>query len=139
MLSFFENFPGPTVVEKYSVLVQDDIDPDEDVAGEINVGENKMFDWKPDEELQPYYLRVYDISNAGILMSYFAIGMVSRITQTPVQYYLIEYLDASATIYSANNAFHRLPGTMKFLFGMLSDGVSILGNAPTHAPSKSCS
>ena len=72
-------------------------------------------------------LSPHDLGNFGIMASYFSIGMVLRITQAPVQYYLIEYLYVSATIYSANNAFHRIPWTLKFIFGMLSDAVPILG------------
>ena len=72
-------------------------------------------------------LSPHDVGNFGIMASYFCVGVVLRITQAPVQYYLIEYLNVSATVYSANNAFHRIPWTLKFLFGMISDGVPIWG------------
>jgi hypothetical protein len=74
-----------------------------------------------------YYLHPHDICNIGIMLSYFCVGFVLRVTQAPVQYYLIQYLNVSATIYSANNAFHRIPWTMKFIFGIISDAVPILG------------
>lgn len=74
-----------------------------------------------------WILDLYAVSNVGILVSYFSIGVVSRVVTTPVSYYLIEGLDASSTQYSVYSTLHRLPWSLKFIFGMLSDGISILG------------
>ena len=49
-----------------------------------------------DHLLDPYASR-----NIGILVSYFTVGVVSRLTQTPVEYYLIDTLGASSQQYSA--------------------------------------
>lgn len=89
----------------------------------------ELFSIKSPELIQQLavILSPHDLGNFGIMASYFCIGVVLRITQAPVQYYLIEYLNVSATIYSANNAFHRIPWTIKFIFGMLSDSMPILG------------
>ena len=38
-------------------------------------------------------------ANFGIMMSYFCVGVVARITQAPLQYYLIHALGMSSTTY----------------------------------------
>ena len=73
-----------------------------------------------------WVLDLYAPTSIGILVSYFCIGVISKLTQTPVQYYLIEYLNASSTQYSVYNTLHRLPWSLKFIFGILSDGAPIL-------------
>lgn len=73
-----------------------------------------------------WVLDLYAPTSVGILVSYFCIGVISKLTQTPVQYYLIEYLNASSTQYSVYNTLHRLPWSLKFIFGIISDGLPIL-------------
>lgn len=80
----------------------------------------------PHKQETLWVLDMYSSSQIGILISYFSIGVVSKLTQTPVQYYLIEYLNASATQYSVYNTLHRLPWSLKFCFGMISDGIPML-------------
>lgn len=72
------------------------------------------------------YVDEYSSMNSGIFASYFAIGILSRVNQTPLQYYLIQHLHASSAEYSAYVTLHRLPWSMKLIFGMLSDGIPIL-------------
>jgi MFS family permease len=72
------------------------------------------------------YVDEYSAMNAGIFTSYLAIGILSKVNQTPVQYYLIQHLHASSAQYSAYTTLHRLPWSMKLIFGMLSDGIPIL-------------
>lgn len=57
-----------------------------------------------DHLLDPYAVR-----NIGILVSYFTVGVVSRLTQTPVEYYLIDTLGASSQQYSAYKVKYMLP------------------------------
>lgn len=80
-----------------------------------------------DLSINQHYTNPTSAYNLGIFSSYFAVGVVSRFHQTPVQYYLIHELGASAAQYSAYVCLHRLPWSLKVFSGMLSDGVPILG------------
>ena len=135
-------FPGPVALDKY-----EEIEDAEEGEGALlpAPGASSSADDKkepaptltgldllppalnPKRQSALWVLDLYASANVGILVSYFAIGVVSKLTQTPVQYYLIEYLDASATQYSVYNTLHRLPWSLKWCFGMLIDGVPIAG------------
>ena len=65
--------------------------------------------------------------NLGIHMSYFVVGICSRITQAPLQYYLIHTLGLSSTTYSGNVAINKLPWTLKVCYGVVVDAVSLFG------------
>lgn len=73
------------------------------------------------------FLDVYNARNVALIVSYFSVGVASRLIATPVDYYLIYDLDASSTDYSSYKTLHRLPWSIKFVFGMLSDGLPMLG------------
>lgn len=105
----------------------DDDDPSPDVAKIEDALERVLSTaaLSPKKQQTLWILDMYGEANVAILVSYFAIGVVSKLTQTPVQYYLIEYLDASSTQYSVYNTLHRLPWSLKWIFGMLIDGVPI--------------
>jgi MFS family permease len=65
--------------------------------------------------------------NIGIHLSYFAVGIVSRIIQAPLQYYLIHQLGMSSTTYSGNIALNKLPWTFKVCYGVVVDAVPLFG------------
>ena len=44
-------------------------------------------------------VKTFSWPNFGIMMSYFCVGVVARITQAPLQYYLIHALGMSSTTY----------------------------------------
>ena len=75
----------------------------------------------------PYLLNPFLLANMGIFWSYFDVGVVSYFLQTPVAYYLINELDASAQQYSAFATAVNLPWSLKFVFGMISDINPIFG------------
>lgn len=143
-------FPGPLRLEKYSEI-PDDVEvtqtnrKDEDGGDaqkqsmQITTSSTNNSKKESDrlvllpESLDPrkqeslWVLDMYSSANVGILVSYFSIGVISKLTQTPVQYYLISHLSASATQYSVYNTLHRLPWSLKFVFGMISDGIPVVG------------
>lgn len=142
-------FPGPARVSKYNSLptFDDEVDyfdgrnndnnhhplrftysSSDGVVVDNEV--NKRYDsdkYDDKQAVTPFYLDPYNFSNFAIFMAYFVIGIVSRSHQTPVAYYLIYDLDCSSTEYSAYNTLHRLPWSIKPIFGMLSDGIPLLG------------
>jgi len=142
-------FPGPVRLERYDEIPEIETELGTTMSGsgpnlveslgkendkekeiEKDKGENLLAS-VPDalhhgKQSPLWILDLYAPANMAILVSYFAIGVVSKLTQTPVQYYLIEYLDASATQYSVYNTLHRLPWSLKWMFGMLIDGVPIM-------------
>ena len=74
----------------------------------------------------PFFLNPFSVSNAGVLISYFDVGLSANLWSTPIAYYLVTTLDIDATQYSAFSIFITLPWSLKFFFGLLIDGVSIL-------------
>jgi len=70
---------------------------------------------------------MYQLANIGIIISYFAIGIVTRLIITPVDYYLIDHLDCSAADYSVYKTLHRLPWSLKVICGIISDSIPIAG------------
>jgi hypothetical protein len=130
--SYNEKSSTYDVVDSIPSSVIEAQDSDDGMQKKIVTGSHRTRTSKDDHQVSNkrasiYYLHPHDICNIGIMLSYFCVGFVLRVTQAPVQYYLIQYLNVSATIYSANNAFHRIPWTMKFIFGIISDAVPILG------------
>lgn len=116
-------FPGPVRVAHYNSLP--DHDKEDIVPGDDSRDIKEGNETKKDPQV-PFFLDVFAISNVGILVSYFSVGIVSRLSQAPVQYYLIDNLDASSQVFSAYTTLNRLPLSTKFLFGILSDGVPML-------------
>ena len=74
----------------------------------------------------PYFLNPFVMQNSAFLMSYFNVGIAMYFLGTPVSYYLITTLDISSTQFSAYNALISIPWSLKFVFGMISDGIPIL-------------
>jgi MFS family permease len=75
----------------------------------------------------PFFLNPFLLPNAGISLSYFDVGIATYFWITPASYYLIYYLNADATLYSAFFTLVYLPWSLKFIFGLISDGIAILG------------
>ena len=55
------------------------------------------------------------------------VGIALMLLSTPISYYLVDDLDISATSYSAYATLVSLPWSLKFLFGMVTDGNPIFG------------
>lgn len=107
-------FPGPIIVNKLDSTFQASKDvPDEETP-------------ILKKEYVPYFLNPFHLSNAAFMMSYFNVGLAMNFLATPVSYYLITTLGISATQYSAYIALIGIPWSLKFLFGMISDGIPIL-------------
>ena len=101
--SVFDCYPvGPTVISK------DDYMP------------------KSVKALPAYFLNPFLMGNACIMVSYFNVGIVWYFLATPVSYYLITTLSVSSTQFAAYNGLISIPWSLKFVFGMISDGVPIL-------------
>ena len=79
------------------------------------------------KKFPPSFLNPFVVESLAINMSYFDVGIASWILATPVTIYLIVTLDASSTQYNAFSTLIMLPWCLKFIFGMISDGVPILG------------
>ena len=111
---------------RFTYMTSDDVVVDNEVNFDMTE-KSGDYDKYDDRGATPYYLDPYNFANFAIFMAYFVVGIVSRSHQTPVAYYLIYDLDCSSTEYSAYNTLHRLPWSIKPIFGMLSDGIPILG------------
>lgn len=74
----------------------------------------------------PYFLNPFGPSNVAFMTSYFNVGIAMYFLNTPVSYYLITTLGINATQYSAYSALIGIPWSLKFIFGMISDGTPIL-------------
>jgi len=70
----------------------------------------------------PSFLNPYAPENGAIAMSYFDVGIAIYFLSAPLTYYLIEEKDISSTSYSAYVTLISLPWSLKFIFGMISDG-----------------
>lgn len=105
-------FPGPIFIDKMAVA-------SDSIAGGGS-------DSQPSKKPLQYFLNPFHLSNSAFMMSYFNIGIAMNFLNIPVSYYLINTLEVSATQYSAYTALIGLPWSLKFLFGMLSDGIPIL-------------
>lgn len=65
--------------------------------------------------------------NWAILSSYFNVGIALMLGSTPISYYLVESLDASAATVNTYSALTYLPWCLKFFYGTTSDLVPFLG------------
>ena len=74
----------------------------------------------------PYFLNPFIQPNAAISLSYFDVGIAIYFLVTPVSYYLIKTLDVSSTQFNAYGTLIGLPWSLKFMFGMITDGIPIL-------------
>ena len=76
---------------------------------------------------KPYFLNPFIIQNLAITLSFVDVGIAMYLLQIPVGYYLIYNLNASSQQYSSYSTLVNLPWSLKFIFGMISDGFPILG------------
>lgn len=75
----------------------------------------------------PAIIHPFRLKNFGIAVSFFNTGVSIFLLITPVTYYFINTLGANAVQVNAFITLVYLPWGMKFLFGILTDSVSILG------------
>lgn len=108
-------FPGPIVVDKNGHTVHTLSNAGQDL--DVLPLKKKSI---------PYFLNPFGLSNSAFMTSYFNVGIAMYFLNTPVSYYLITTLGISATQYSAYRALIGIPWSLKFIFGMISDGLPIL-------------
>jgi len=75
----------------------------------------------------PYFLNPWILPNAAITLSFVDVGVAMYFLQAPVSYYLIHTLNINARQYAAYSTLINVPWSLKFIFGMISDGIPILG------------
>jgi MFS family permease len=122
-------FPGPLQVDRY-IQIQDRLDDDHDqVSNRRKDPDNLNLNLKYgiDQHKYAYLLDIWSSANMGLFASYFGIGFVGSFTRAPLQYYLIEVLDASSQQYAIYTVMHRIPWSIKFIFGLMSDTMPIVG------------
>ena len=108
-----------------------DIDIDNDKETDNLLDNDKMNKTKKMKSILitrklPYFLNPFIQPNAAISLSYFDVGIAIYFLVTPVSYYLIKKLDVSSTQFNAYGTLIGLPWSLKFLFGMITDGIPIL-------------
>jgi hypothetical protein len=115
--SFKAMFPGPVVTQnsEFSYLASLSVDIPQQTRA-----------LKENPKVRAF-LNPYIPENAGIYLSYFTFGIAQYILQAPMQYYLINTLKVSAAQYNAYFILLQLPKSLKFLAGILTDSVPILG------------
>jgi MFS family permease len=112
-------FPGPILVN-----VSENLHDDNDISKDYD-SENDCYLSKQKSKTI-YFLNPFDISNTAFVTSYFNVGIAMSLLDIPVSYFLIKTLRISATQLSAYKSLMGLPWSLKFLFGMISDGIPIL-------------
>lgn len=80
------------------------------------------------ERSLPAIIHPFRLENFGISVSYFNTGICVFLLPTPVTYYLIDTVGVSSGQLSAFLTLVYLPWSMKFLFGILTDSIVILGS-----------
>lgn len=105
-------FPGPILISEIAFSTKD-----RDSDGEMTPSK---------KEPMAYFLNPFHLSNSAFMMSYFNVGVGMNFLNIPVSFYLITALGISATQYSAYVALIGIPWSLKFIFGMISDGNPIM-------------
>ena len=59
--------------------------------------------------------------------AYFSVGLVMSFISTPLNVYMVEYLNAEPKMQTAINILQTLPWSLKLIFGFLSDAVPLFG------------
>ena len=80
-----------------------------------------------DEGKGSWLADLFALPNWGLLSSYFNVGVALMLGATPISYYLVEKLDASAAVVNTYGALTYLPWSLKFFYGTQSDLVPFLG------------
>lgn len=70
---------------------------------------------------------VYRKENVAIIMAYFSVGLVASFLCTPLNVYLVEYLNAEPQMQNTIGILQTLPWSLKLVFGFLSDAVPLFG------------
>jgi len=70
---------------------------------------------------------LWELPNWGLLSHYFNCGIGLSMLSTPVTYYLVESLDASAAVTNTYSALTYLPWCLKVFMGLQSDLVPLMG------------
>ena len=80
-----------------------------------------------DAEKAKEFLDPFSKANLGISASYLAVGFGIYFIQTPLQFYMVDTLDATAAQQSVVIGLLSLPWAMKLIFGFTSDSFPIYG------------
>lgn len=75
----------------------------------------------------PAIIHPFRLENYGISVSFFNTGIAISLLITPVTYYLINTVGASSSQVNAFITLVYLPWSLKFIFGIITDTVSIFG------------
>ena len=73
------------------------------------------------------YLNPYHLTNIGIFASYLAVGFNMYFIQTPLNYYMVYVLNATAAQQTVVTGLLSLPWSLKIACGFLSDTLPIFG------------
>jgi hypothetical protein len=71
---------------------------------------------------------LFHIHNLAIPMAYFSVGMVSSLLATPLNVYMVEFLNAEPAMQNTIGILKTLPWSLKMVFGFVSDACPINGN-----------
>lgn len=72
-------------------------------------------------------VEIYRKENIAIAMAYFAVGLTSSFLSTPLNIYLVEFLNAEPQMQNTIGILQTLPWSLKLAFGFLSDAVPLFG------------
>eukprot|EP01039_Chlorochromonas_danica_P009548 gene9548-10553_t len=70
---------------------------------------------------------IYRKENIAIVLAYFSVGLVGSFLSTPLNIYLVEYLNAEPQMQNTIGILQTLPWSLKLAFGFLSDAVPMYG------------
>jgi hypothetical protein len=74
---------------------------------------------------QDWHLRMYSTETIALALSYFCVGVATNFISTPVDYYMIDTLNANSAEVNVLSTVQLLPWCLKFVFGLISDSVPI--------------
>lgn len=118
---FSKIFPGPLIIDYGPSDIQEE---EVYLFTELN---GKNFYRRNGADNSTKYLDVWALENLAITASHWNSGFGTKFIETPISFYLISYLNASSSQMAALKGLCDLPPTLKFLYGMLSDGNTFLG------------
>jgi MFS-type transporter involved in bile tolerance (Atg22 family) len=75
----------------------------------------------------PDQINIWSKGNRGIAMSYLAVGFGLYFIMTPIQFYMVDTLDATAGQQSVVIGLLHLPWALKICFGFITDSLPIYG------------
>jgi MFS family permease len=121
----FDWLPGPTPIRNTSLYHPISTNDNDEV--DTGQSQNEDIIAKARKNEYDFYLDIMRIENVGIMVSYFSVGFSLYFIPTPMNYYLINKLNASSAQIGVMAAVTSLPWSFKIFYGLLSDSVPIAG------------